>query len=147
VAEAKGAIRERWPRSRWILTEIGTWSTESTHRLFEEPPIRDRARYTPQHAGVAIFGKLHSRAYDDEVILTAFDLLELDGEDWRVRPLEGGKAQLATFLTMAEGDAAAILAQDQEPDGAPGTVAPHGLAVESSRMPPAARSRAALISP
>jgi ATP-dependent DNA ligase len=38
--------------------------------------------------GLAIFDKLHSRAYDAEVILYAFDLLELDGEDWRPRPLE-----------------------------------------------------------
>jgi bifunctional non-homologous end joining protein LigD len=36
----------------------------------------------------ADFDKLHSRAHDDEAILIAFDLLELDGEDWRELPLE-----------------------------------------------------------
>jgi bifunctional non-homologous end joining protein LigD len=34
-------------------------------------------------AGVAVFDKLHSRAYDDQASFYAFDLLELDGEDWR----------------------------------------------------------------
>jgi hypothetical protein len=39
------------------------------------------------NAGVAVFEKLHSGAYDGEAFLYAFDLLELDGEDWRSRPL------------------------------------------------------------
>jgi ATP-dependent DNA ligase len=33
--------------------------------------------------GVAVFEKLHSRTHDAEAFLYAFDLLELDGEDWR----------------------------------------------------------------
>jgi bifunctional non-homologous end joining protein LigD len=71
-------------------------------------------------AGVAVFEKLHSRAYDDCVFLYAFDLLELDGEDWRPRPLEERKAKLAQLLTKApagiqysehlEGDGATIYA-------------------------------------
>ena len=43
--------------------------------------------------GLAIFDKLHSRAHDGEVILYAFDLLELDGEDWRPRPLAERKCE------------------------------------------------------
>jgi hypothetical protein len=77
--------------------------------------------------GLAIFDKLHSRACDDQVILYAFDLLELDGEDWRPRPLEERKAKLAKLLAKApagvqysehlEGDVRAEqgMAQDQEP--------------------------------
>jgi ATP-dependent DNA ligase len=42
--------------------------------------------------GLAIFYRLRSRAYDGEVSLYAFDLLELDGTDWRPRPLEERKA-------------------------------------------------------
>ena len=70
--------------------------------------------------GLAIFDKLHSRAHDGEVILIAFDLLELNGEDWRARPLEERKAKLAKLLSKApagiqysehlEGDGAAIFA-------------------------------------
>jgi ATP-dependent DNA ligase len=69
-------------------------------------------------AGAAVFEKLHSRAHDDQAFLYAFDLLELDGEDWRARPLETRKKRLAKLLAKApagiqysehlEGDGAAI---------------------------------------
>ena len=71
-------------------------------------------------AGLAIFDKLHSRAYDRQVLLYAFDLLELNGEDWRVRPLEARKTELERVLTRApdgilfnhhlDGDGATIFA-------------------------------------
>jgi ATP-dependent DNA ligase len=71
-------------------------------------------------AGVAVFEKLHSRAHDGKAFLYAFDLLELDGEDWRPRPLEERKARLAQLLAKPsdgiqyrehlEGDGAAIFA-------------------------------------
>jgi bifunctional non-homologous end joining protein LigD len=71
-------------------------------------------------AGVAVFEKLHSRAHDGEAFLYAFDLLELDGEDWRRWPLEERKASLEGLLAEApvgiqysehlEGDGAAIFA-------------------------------------
>jgi bifunctional non-homologous end joining protein LigD len=70
--------------------------------------------------GVAVSEKLHSRAHDDQVFLYAFDLLELDGEDWRPRPLEERKAMLASLLANApagihysehlDGDGATIFA-------------------------------------
>jgi bifunctional non-homologous end joining protein LigD len=70
--------------------------------------------------GLAIFDKLHSRAYDHQAFLYAFDLLELDGEDWRPRPLLERKARLAKLLAKTsagiqysehlEGDGAAIFA-------------------------------------
>jgi bifunctional non-homologous end joining protein LigD len=49
-------------------------------------------------AGVADFEKLHSRARDERVILYAFDLLELDGVDYRPLLLETRKAALAKLL-------------------------------------------------
>ena len=51
--------------------------------------------------GLAIFDKLHSRTYAGEVILYAFDLLELHGEDWRPPPLEDRKARLARLLAKS----------------------------------------------
>jgi bifunctional non-homologous end joining protein LigD len=51
--------------------------------------------------GVADFERLHSRAYDDQVFLYAFDLLELDGEDWRPRPLAERKAKLSKLIAKA----------------------------------------------
>ncbi len=84
--------------------------------------------------GLAIFDKLHSRAYDGEVILYAFDLLELDGEDWRPRPLEERKILLGRLLAGAGagvrycehlgGDGAAIFAHACKL-GAEGIVSKH----------------------
>jgi bifunctional non-homologous end joining protein LigD len=71
------------------------------------------------NAGVAVF-ELHSRAHDHEAFLYAVDLLDLDGQDWRPRPLEERKARLERLLAKApagiqysehlEGDGAAIFA-------------------------------------
>jgi bifunctional non-homologous end joining protein LigD len=71
-------------------------------------------------AGLAIFDKLHSRTQDEQISLYAFDLLELDGEDWRPRRLEERKANLQRLLAKVpagvqfnehlEGDGAAIFA-------------------------------------
>jgi bifunctional non-homologous end joining protein LigD len=44
--------------------------------------------------GVSIFDKLHSRRSDDQALLYAFDLLELDGKDLRPQPLLARKARL-----------------------------------------------------
>jgi bifunctional non-homologous end joining protein LigD len=84
--------------------------------------------------GVAIFEKLHSRAHDREAFLYAFDLLELDGEDRRPRPLEERKARLEKLLTGApagirytehlEGDGATIFAHACKL-GAEGIVSKH----------------------
>ena len=51
--------------------------------------------------GVASFDMLHSRQHDDRVILYAFDLLELDGGDFRPQPLHARKARLEKLLAKA----------------------------------------------
>ena len=51
--------------------------------------------------GVTDFEKLHSRNHDAQVILYAFDLLEMDGEDLRPMPLEHRKAKLTRLLWQA----------------------------------------------
>jgi bifunctional non-homologous end joining protein LigD len=53
-------------------------------------------------AGIAIFERLHSRSHDGKASLYAFDLLELDGEDWRPRPLEERRARLEKLLATAQ---------------------------------------------
>jgi bifunctional non-homologous end joining protein LigD len=52
--------------------------------------------------GLAVFDLLRRRWHGDDVILCAFDLLELDGEDLRRQPLEARKAALARLLRGAE---------------------------------------------
>jgi bifunctional non-homologous end joining protein LigD len=53
--------------------------------------------------GVANFEKLHSQAYNAEVFLYAFDLLELGGVDMRPQPLEERKGRLESVLRNAPG--------------------------------------------
>jgi bifunctional non-homologous end joining protein LigD len=48
--------------------------------------------------GVPTFDKLRHRSNDQNVLLIAFDLLELDGVDLRQEPLELRKATLASLL-------------------------------------------------
>jgi ATP-dependent DNA ligase len=53
--------------------------------------------------GISVFEKLHSRAYDHQVFLYAFDLLELNGEDIRRKRLETRKARLERLLAGSTG--------------------------------------------
>jgi bifunctional non-homologous end joining protein LigD len=47
------------------------------------------------------FDKLWNRSHDDEARLCAFDLLELDGEDYRLKPLMERKQKLFKLLRRA----------------------------------------------
>jgi bifunctional non-homologous end joining protein LigD len=48
--------------------------------------------------GISDFNGLHSRKHDDEVMLYAFDLLALEGDDLRKLPLHLRKTNLARLL-------------------------------------------------
>jgi bifunctional non-homologous end joining protein LigD len=48
--------------------------------------------------GLAVFAKMRRRREDGRVFLYAFDLLELDGKDFRREPFEVRKATLASVL-------------------------------------------------
>ena len=48
--------------------------------------------------GQSDFDKLHSQAHNSSVFLFAFDVLEMNGEDTRVEPLEKRKARLQKLL-------------------------------------------------
>jgi hypothetical protein len=49
------------------------------------------------------FRRLHSHAHDERVFLYAFDLLELNSEDYRQHPLEKRKAKLEKILARTQG--------------------------------------------
>ena len=53
--------------------------------------------------GLSLFDELHSGCRDRDVILYAFDLIELNGKDQRMLPLEERKARLADLLTPGAG--------------------------------------------
>ena len=114
---------ERYPRIREAVAALRTAAA-----------VIDGEAVCCDEAGVAVFDKLHSRAHDDQAFLYAFDLLELDGEDWRPRPLEERRAKLQKLLTEAragiqysehlEGDGAKIFAHACKL-GAEGIVSKH----------------------
>jgi ATP-dependent DNA ligase len=49
-------------------------------------------------SGLADFERLRSGRHDDEAVLCAFDIVELDGRDLRREPIEDRKATLAKLL-------------------------------------------------
>ncbi len=53
--------------------------------------------------GRAHFDRLHSRCFEDEAVACAFDLLRLDGDDLRTRPLLDRKAELKKLLSKSRG--------------------------------------------
>jgi bifunctional non-homologous end joining protein LigD len=66
--------------------------------------------------GVTDFAKLHSRVFDQDVFLYAFDLLELDGEDLRRAPQIERKGRLQKLLRRSR--AAIVFNEHDDGDGA-----------------------------
>jgi bifunctional non-homologous end joining protein LigD len=66
--------------------------------------------------GVAVFDALHRRGTVSEAMLYAFDLLELDGDDLRARPLDDRKKRLARLLARRR--AGIVLSHHTADDGA-----------------------------
>jgi bifunctional non-homologous end joining protein LigD len=48
--------------------------------------------------GVALFNRVRYRRHDESIFLYAFDLIELNGDDFRRDPLERRKARLEVIL-------------------------------------------------
>jgi ATP-dependent DNA ligase len=65
--------------------------------------------------GVAVFDALHRRGRVSDAILQAFDLLELDGVDYRPLPLSRRKDRLARLLARVQ---IGIVNEHTEEDGA-----------------------------
>jgi ATP-dependent DNA ligase len=85
------------------------FSEALAHRLLDPVVVSTGRR-------VAVFDKLHSRAHDHEAFLYAFDLLELDDEDWRPQPLEVRKLMLERLL--AKGPIGIQFVEHLDGDGA-----------------------------
>jgi bifunctional non-homologous end joining protein LigD len=67
---------------------------EAVHRLKVKSVLLDGEGIVYDQHGMPSFDLIHSKQYDQEVSLVAFDLLELDGDDVRRRPLLDRKARL-----------------------------------------------------
>jgi bifunctional non-homologous end joining protein LigD len=64
--------------------------------------------------GRSDFDKRHSHAHDHQVFMYAFDLLELNGDDYRQHSLEARKAKLEKILRQSRG---IIFSEHLEGDG------------------------------
>ena len=71
----------------------------------ERLPARRKCRWQFRAGkdGKSDFDRLHSRANDHQVFLYAFDLLELNGDDYRQHPLEKRKSKLEKLLSRSDG--------------------------------------------
>jgi bifunctional non-homologous end joining protein LigD len=81
----------------------GPWIEDALRTLRVQSATLDGEAVVCGQDGISVFEKLHSRANDHEVFLYAFDLLELNGEDWRGQPLEKRKANLGKLLARSTG--------------------------------------------
>jgi bifunctional non-homologous end joining protein LigD len=74
---------------------------EALGRLRPRSVIIDGEAVACDDTGVPDFERLRYHHHDDQVVLCAFDLLELDGDDLRREPLVTRKATLAWVVAKA----------------------------------------------
>jgi bifunctional non-homologous end joining protein LigD len=86
VRKAAGKVRIFTRRGRLDASVSG--DCEAVLRIRAKSFYLDGEGVACREDGVAIFDHLHSKAFDHACFLYAFDLLELEGEGWRARPLE-----------------------------------------------------------
>jgi ATP-dependent DNA ligase len=90
------------------------WVEDGLHSLPVQSATIDGEAVWCGEDGISVFEKLHSRAYDHQAFLYAFDLLELNGQDMRREPLETRKARLGRLLA---GQTGVRLSEHIEGDG------------------------------
>jgi len=71
---------------------------DAVRRLKVKSVLLDGEGIVYGHTGLPDFELIHSKQYDKEVSLVAFDLLELDGVDLRAKPLLERKVRLAKLI-------------------------------------------------
>jgi ATP-dependent DNA ligase len=76
---------------------------EALHSLPVRSIVIDGEAVVCGKDGKSDFDQLHSGAHDTAVFLFAFDLIELDGEDLRLTPLEQRKGKLEKLLARSNG--------------------------------------------
>jgi bifunctional non-homologous end joining protein LigD len=95
TATASGCSR----RSGYDWTDRYPWISETALKIRKSQFIIDGEAVVLNVDGVSDFNALHSRKYDEDVRLYAFDILALDGDDLRKLPLHMRKNNLAQMLS------------------------------------------------
>jgi bifunctional non-homologous end joining protein LigD len=75
-------------RRGYDWTKKYPWIVEAALKLKARSFLIDGEAVFCGPDGVSNFDRLHSQAFNSRVFLYGFDLLQLDGEDWRDHPLE-----------------------------------------------------------
>lgn len=75
---------------------------EAVRRLKVSSVLLDGEGVVCDDDGLAIFSKLHSKLNDPTVVMFAFDVLEVDGDDMRPLPLIDRKAKLRRLLARTK---------------------------------------------
>jgi bifunctional non-homologous end joining protein LigD len=70
------------------------WIVEALRCLWVRSIIVDGEAVWAGEDGKSDFDRLHSHGHDHQIFLYAFDLLELNGEDYRSHPLEKRKNKI-----------------------------------------------------
>jgi bifunctional non-homologous end joining protein LigD len=100
-------IHVREGRCRLYTMNAANWTeryplaTMAAARLKVLSAIIDAELVCTDEQGIAQFDVLHSRCHDHQAIACAFDLLMLDGDDLRRRPLSERKAALRKVIARA----------------------------------------------
>jgi len=83
IVRKRGGKVRLFTRRGYDWTERYPLICKAVEALQTASAVVDGEAVSCDDTGIAVFEGLHSRDYDDQVFLYAFDLLELDGEDWR----------------------------------------------------------------
>jgi ATP-dependent DNA ligase len=90
-------------RRGYDWTKKYPWIVEAARKLKIRSFLIDGEAVFYGPDGISDFDRLHSQAYNSRVFLYGFDLLQLDGDDWREYPLERRKAKLQRLLIESHG--------------------------------------------
>jgi len=101
AALPSSAMNSRRTRPCSDLTDRFSLIAEALTRLWSRSYIIDGEAVACDDSGVAQFNRIRYRSYDATVLLYAFDLIELNGDDLRREPFETRKATLASVLAKA----------------------------------------------
>ena len=100
VQRRNGRVR-LFTRRGFDWTHRFPWIVESAAKLKVTSVTLDGEAVCCRDDGIPDFDALHSQAHDQKVCLMAFDLMELNGEDWCGRPLIERKSKLSRLLARA----------------------------------------------
>jgi bifunctional non-homologous end joining protein LigD len=101
IARKKGVQVRLYSRPGNDLTYRFPLIVETLKRLCSRSCIIDGAAVACDENGVTSFNRVRYRRHDESIFLYAFDLIELNGDDFRRDPLEGRKETLAMILAKA----------------------------------------------